>query len=82
MTTENPRPYVTTQDLRRLLEAGDPGAQLLLVAGAVQLSPGDSDGMALISRRELVAHVGADPAENQLTEQAELLNTLIRLQGA
>lgn len=82
MNSENSRPYVTPDDLRRLLDAGDPGAQLVLVAGAVRLDAGESDGMALIDRNELVRHVGTGPQDSQLAEQAELLNTLIRLQGS
>lgn len=82
MNSENSRPYVTADDLRRVLDAEDRGAQLVLVAGAVRLETGDSDGMALIDRGELVGHVGTGPQDNQLAEQAELLNTLIRLQGS
>jgi hypothetical protein len=42
VNTESPRPYVTTDDLRRLPDAGDPDGQLLLVAGAVRQDHGHS----------------------------------------
>jgi hypothetical protein len=38
--------------------------------------------MELIRRPELADRIGDHPDQHELAEQAELLNTLIRMQGA
>ncbi|MEU4808701.1 hypothetical protein AB0H20_05840 [Nocardia fluminea] len=53
----------------------------MLEAGRVRVTS-DSGGRVLISREELLDRVGTDPNATELTEQAGLLNTEVRLRGA
>ncbi|MEU6561032.1 hypothetical protein [Nocardia nova] len=75
-------PQVTTEDLRMLLDAGSPGARLVLTRGRIELTTDDTDGMELIRRPDLTGRRGDHPDQQELLEEAELLNTLIRMQGA
>ncbi|NKY88397.1 hypothetical protein [Nocardia veterana] len=75
-------PQVTAEDLRMLLDAGGPGTRLVLSEGRIRLATDDGDGLELIRRPELADRIGDHPDQHELAEQAELLNTLIRLQGA
>ncbi|MFD3427590.1 hypothetical protein ACFWVM_08770 [Nocardia fluminea] len=72
---------VTVEILRELLSAGAGDACLALEAGRVRITS-DSGGLVLISRKELLDRVGTDPDSTAMIEQADLLNTEIRLQGA
>ncbi|MEV0251827.1 hypothetical protein AB0H76_34920 [Nocardia sp. NPDC050712] len=72
---------VTAEILRELLGTEFAEANLVLEGGRVQITPG-SGGLVLVSRKELLERVGTDPDATQLAEQADLLNTEVRLQGA
>ncbi len=81
--TPGTHPQVTAEDLRMLLDAGSPGTRLVLSEGRVRLATDSGeDGLELIRRPELADRIGNHPDQHELAEQAELLNTLIRLQGA
>ncbi|PPJ29422.1 hypothetical protein C5E45_11395 [Nocardia nova] len=81
--TPGTHPQVTTEDLRMLLDAGSPGTRLVLTEGRVRLATDSGeDGVELIRRPELADRIGTHPDQHELAEQAELLNTLIRMQGA
>ncbi len=81
--TPGTHPQVTAEDLRMLLDAGSPGTRLVLSEGRVRLATDSGeDGLELIRRPELADRIGDHPDQHELAEQAELLNTLIRLQGA
>ncbi|NKY53334.1 hypothetical protein [Nocardia vermiculata] len=81
--TRHAHPQVTAEDLRMLLDTGSDGTRLVLVQGQVRLETGGAvEGLELIRRADLSDRVGAHPDQHELLEQAELLNTLIRLQGA
>jgi hypothetical protein len=72
---------ITAQILRELLDSGVADARLVLEAGHVRIAS-DSAGLVLISRKDLLDRVGTDPDATELTEQADVLNTEVRLQGA
>ncbi|MGW5309517.1 hypothetical protein [Nocardia thailandica] len=72
---------VTADTLRELLASGQPDAGLVLEGGRVSVTS-ESGGLVLVSRDELRDRVGAEPDPTALAEQAELLNTEIRLMGA
>lgn len=75
---------ISTDDVRRLLQAEDKGAILVLVEGrtdvigAGQLASEKYHGaLEVVSREELVARIGAKPAERELTEQAAILDAAV-----
>ncbi|MGW0248527.1 hypothetical protein ACWDYH_18030 [Nocardia goodfellowii] len=72
---------VTVEILRELLGTEIADARLVLEAGKVDIAS-DAGGLVLISHSELLDRVGADPDMTELAEQAELLNTEVRLLGA
>lgn len=72
---------VTAEILRELLGTGADDACLVLEAGRVRVAS-DSGGLVLISRTELLDRVGTDPNATEMIEQADLLNTEVRLRGA
>ncbi|PXX70799.1 hypothetical protein DFR70_101220 [Nocardia tenerifensis] len=76
-----PRTAVTVDILRDLLGSDVAEANLVLEGGRVGISSG-SEGLVLVSREELLERIGAEPDPTELAEQADLLNTEIRLQGA
>ncbi|WP_024803706.1 hypothetical protein [Nocardia sp. BMG51109] len=80
-----PQSVVTESDLRQLLQVGGPGSRLVLREGRIGLDSGAEDGtggMPLITRGELIEHVGAEPELSELTAEAETVNTKIRMLGA
>ena len=72
---------ITVEILRELLGSEAADARLVLEAGRVRIAS-DSGGLVLISREELLDRVGTDPDATELTEQAGVLNTEVRLRGA
>ncbi|MEV0855817.1 hypothetical protein ACGFQG_30020 [Nocardia fluminea] len=76
-----PGSEITVEMLRELLASEAADARLVLEAGRVRITS-DSGGLVLISREELLDRVGTDPNATELTEQAGLLNTEVRLRGA
>ncbi|MEU8895765.1 hypothetical protein [Nocardia sp. NPDC048505] len=81
MAIDNTAGEVTVELLRELLGADAAEASLVLEAGQVRVSS-EPGGLALVSREELLERIGKEPDATQLTEQADLLNTEIRLLGA
>lgn len=78
------RTQVDPADLQRLLEAG-PDSCLVLSEGRMQIhdrSPGDGDSLVVVTRADLVAQVGDNPAENDLVTQAALFDSEVRSLGA
>ncbi|HLS78799.1 MAG TPA: hypothetical protein VK083_18620 [Nocardia sp.] len=76
--------HVAADDLRRLLDAV-PGSCLLLSEGRVQVHNGpadDTEGLVVVTRADLAAHLGDRPDDNELTTEAALLDDKIRLLGA
>ncbi|MFI6043788.1 hypothetical protein ACIA8C_19320 [Nocardia sp. NPDC051321] len=76
---------ITVEMLRWLLDTDAPNACLVLEAGRVEVDSGAEDqarGLVLISRTELRDRIGTNPGATALSEQAALLNTEVRLQGA
>lgn len=81
--TDNPA-HVDPSDLRRLLDAV-PSSCLVLSEGRVQVhnGPADDDSvLVVVTRNDLVAHLGDRPDEAALTTEAALLADKIRLLGA
>ncbi|MEV6661387.1 hypothetical protein [Nocardia fluminea] len=72
---------ITVEILRELLDTGAADAYLVLEGGRVRVTS-DSGGLVLISREELLDRVGTDPDATEMIEQADLLNTEVRLRGA
>ncbi|WP_102145335.1 hypothetical protein [Mycobacterium hubeiense] len=75
---------ISTDDVRRLLQAEERGAVLVLVEGRTEViaagrlaSEQYRGALEVISRDELVKRVGADPSEHELAEQAAILDSAI-----
>ncbi|MBF6351487.1 MULTISPECIES: hypothetical protein [Nocardia] len=76
------RTQVDPGDLRRLLEAGADSC-LVLSEGRMQIREGaPGDGLAVVTRADLIAQLGESPAENDLVTQAALLDSEVRSLGA
>jgi hypothetical protein len=76
---------ITSEHLRRLLDAETDGATLGLIEGRVDLVEADSDdhrgAIEVISRDDLVERLGDDPTEETLVEQAEALTAVVHQIG-
>ncbi|MGV0716120.1 hypothetical protein ABQE93_12020 [Mycolicibacterium sp. XJ662] len=75
---------ISTDDVRRLLQADGDHVILVLVEGraevigAGQLASEKYRGaLEVVSREDLVARIGADPSERELTEQATILDAAV-----
>lgn len=76
------RTQVDPADLRRLLEAGADSC-LVLSEGRMQIREGSpGDGLAVVTRADLIAQLGDNPADNDLVTQAALLDSEVRSLGA
>jgi hypothetical protein len=75
---------ISTDDVRRLLQSGEPDSVLVLVEGrtevigASQLAAEQYRGaLEVVSRDDLVKRLGDAPSEHDLAEQAALLDMAI-----
>ncbi|MGV0642041.1 hypothetical protein [Mycolicibacterium sp. XJ879] len=75
---------ISTDDVRRLLQAEEKDATLVLVEGrtevigAGQLASEQYRGaLEVISHEDLLGRLGADPSERELTEQATILDSAV-----
>ena len=75
---------VDPSDLRLLLDAAASSC-LVLSEGRVQVHndpPADDEALVVVTRDDLLAHLGNQPNEAELTTEAALLDDKIRLLGA
>jgi hypothetical protein len=77
---------ISVEDVRRLLEAGDPGATLTIVGGRPVISGAGEEesggGLEVISRADLVARAGERLDDPQgLEEVAAELDVVVRELG-
>lgn len=75
---------ISTDDVRRLLQADDHDAVLVLVEGRTEVigaaalaSEKYRGALEVISREDLLGRVGADVSERVLTEQASILDSAV-----
>ncbi|MDT5206853.1 MAG: hypothetical protein QOD34_3489 [Mycobacterium sp.] len=80
---------IAADDVRRLLDAGDTDALLVLIEGQIKIiapdeldSPAYRGALRVISREELISQNGkADLSDRELAEQAESLDVVVRNLG-
>jgi hypothetical protein len=75
---------ITTDDVRRLLDAEQKDAVLVLIEGRIEVigagqlaSESYRGAMEVVSREELAERVGESPSEHELAEQAATLDTAV-----
>ncbi len=80
---------ISVDDVRRLLSASDPQAQLVVIEGRTEVlspaeltSPDYRGALRVAAREEIIERTGgADPSDRELTEQAESLDAAVRNLG-
>ena len=80
---------ITPDDLRRLLDAEQKNATLVLVEGRVDVigegqlaSPDYRGALEIVSREDLVKRLGDAPSEHDVAEQAGVLDAAVSDLGA
>lgn len=75
---------ISTDDVRRLLQADEKDAILVViegraeVIGAGKLASAEYRGaLEVVARDDLIQRIGESPSERELTEQATLLDTAV-----
>lgn len=75
---------ISTDDVRRLLEADEKDAILVVVEGraevigAGQLASAEYRGaLEVVARDDLIQRIGESPSDREITEQATLLDTAV-----
>jgi hypothetical protein len=75
---------VSTDDVRRLLQADEPDSVLVLVEGRMEVigaselaSEQYRGALEVVARDELVKRLGDSPSEHDLAEQAAQLDTAV-----
>jgi hypothetical protein len=80
---------IAAEDVRRLLDAGDTDAVLVLIEGHTEIVPAEEltsppyrGALRVASRAEIIARTGtADLSDHELEEQAENLDVAVRNLG-